>query len=57
MGPLANVPIAQLAIIVGIVSAVAWVVIPGTAAIVVSLIAGALVALRAVSGSASPDDD
>jgi hypothetical protein len=57
MGPLANVPIAQLAVIVGVVTAIVWVIIPGTGAVIITIIAGALVALRAMSGTAEPEDD
>ena len=42
-------PVAQLAVVVGIVTAVFWIVVPGTIAIVVSIVSGGLIAFRAVS--------
>lgn len=50
-----SLPMAAVAIIVGIVSAVAWVVLDGTVPLVVSIVAGGLIALRAVLGDADSD--
>jgi hypothetical protein len=56
MGILANVPIGQLAVLVAVVTAIVWVAVPGMIAIVVTLIAGAMLALKAMSGQARPED-
>ena len=45
-----RIPIAALAIVVGAISAIAWITVGGTVAIVISILAGASIALRATLG-------
>ncbi len=45
-----RVPIAALAIVVGTISVIGWIVLDGTPALVISILAGGLIALRATLG-------
>lgn len=47
MDLLRNVPMATLAVGVGIVSAVAWIALDGTVPLIVSIVSGGLIALKA----------
>lgn len=48
---LRNIEMGPLAIIVGIVTAIAWITIGGTTALVVSIAAGGLIALKGSLGA------
>ena len=50
MGALKKINVGQLAIIVGIISAIGWITVGGTVALVISIVAGGLIALRASMG-------
>jgi ApbE superfamily uncharacterized protein (UPF0280 family) len=45
-----RIPIGPLAVVVGIISAVAWVTLDGTVPLVISIVAGGSIALRATLG-------
>ena len=47
MNALRQIPMATLAIIVGTVTAIAWVTVAGTVALVISIAGGGLIAVRA----------
>lgn len=53
----AKIPIVQLALVVGLVTAIVWIVIPGPVAIVVSLLVTGVLALRGLSDSGTKDHD
>ena len=57
MQSLAKIPVAQLAIIVGVITAIAWIVIGGTVALVISIVAGGLIALRATNEQRDRESD
>lgn len=44
-----KVPMAQLAIGVGVITAVAWVALDGTLPLIISMLGGGLIALKATS--------
>jgi hypothetical protein len=52
-----SIPTKKLAIIVGVVTGVAWILKPGVVAVVISIVGGGLVALRSMSGPGSADAD
>ena len=45
-----NVPMATLAVGVGVISAVAWIALDGTVPLIVSIVGGGLIALKATLG-------
>jgi hypothetical protein len=45
-----NVPIGALAIVVGTISVIGWIVLDGTVPLVISIVAGSLIALRGTLG-------
>lgn len=45
-----RIPIAALAIVVGTISVLGWIILDGTPALVISILAGGLIALRATLG-------
>ena len=47
MQQLRNIPMATLAVAVGIVSAVAWIALDGTVPLIVSVVGGGLIAIKA----------
>ena len=47
MDRLKNIEMGQLAIIVGVVSVIGWIVLDGVVPLVISIIGGSLIALRA----------
>lgn len=47
MQQLRDIPMATLAIVVGVISAVAWITLDGTVPLVISVVAGALIAVKA----------
>jgi hypothetical protein len=49
MDRLNNIPLKQLAVIVGVVTALAWIFMPRSLALLVSIIGGGLLALRSMS--------
>lgn len=51
MDGLRNMNMGSLAILVGAVSAIAWIAIGGTVALVTSIIAGSLIAFKATLGA------
>jgi hypothetical protein len=55
MGALAKINTGQLGIIVGIITAIAWITVGGTVALVISIAAGGLIALRATMGDGEVD--
>jgi hypothetical protein len=52
-----DIPTQKLAIIVSTMIAVAWILKPGPIALVISIVGGALLAMRSMSGSAPKDGD
>jgi len=56
MGVLNKMTPGQLGIIVGIVSAIAWITVGGTVALVITILAGGLLALRATVGAFGETD-
>ncbi len=50
MDRLKQIPMAPLVIIVGTISAIGWIVFNGTLPLVISILAGGLIALRATLG-------
>lgn len=50
MQQLRDIPMATLAIVVGVISAVAWITLDGTVPLVISIVAGALIAVKATLG-------
>ena len=46
-----NINVGVLAIAVGAISAIGWVTVGGTVALVISIIAGSLIALRSAMGA------
>ncbi len=56
MGGLARIPVGQFAVVVGVITTLAWVFIGGSVALAASIIAGGAIALVAMSqGSARRD--
>jgi hypothetical protein len=47
---LKRIPLGALVIVVGTIAAIGWITVGGTTALVISMIAGALVALRGTLG-------
>ncbi|MEX1038655.1 MAG: hypothetical protein WDZ96_07360 [Acidimicrobiia bacterium] len=45
-----QVPMAALAIVLGTITVIGWITLEGTVPLVISIVAGALIALRAVLG-------
>lgn len=45
-----KIPMATLAIIVGTISVIGWITLDGTVPLVISILAGALIAIRATLG-------
>ena len=56
MGALSKINMGQLGIIVGTISAIAWIAIGGTVALVISIVAGGLIALRATVADGGRSD-
>lgn len=48
---LKNIPMATLAIVVGTVSAIAWIALDGTTPLIISMVAGAAIAIKATLGA------
>jgi hypothetical protein len=46
-----RMPIAAVAVVLGTISVLGWIVLDGTPALVISIIAGGLIALRATLGN------
>ena len=46
-----KMPMAAVAVVLGTISVLGWIVLDGTPALVISIIAGGLIALRATLGS------
>lgn len=46
-----RIPIAPLAIVVGVISVIAWITLDGTIPLVISILAGGTIALRASLGA------
>lgn len=56
MNWLARIPMASIVIIVGAISAIGWIVWGGTIALVISIVAGSTIALRATLGDEQEDE-
>lgn len=52
MDRLRQIPMAALVIVVGTISVIGWIVFNGTLPLVISIVAGGLIALRATLGDA-----
>jgi hypothetical protein len=50
MNFLRNIPMATLAIVVGTLTAIAWITMEGTAPLVITMVLGALIAIKATLG-------
>lgn len=50
-----RIPIAVVAVVVGVITAIAWVALDSTQALVISIAGGGLIAVRAILGEASTE--